>query len=95
MAKHPAKVSIYRIAKDLGMSPQATAHHVQALVDEGVVAQDEEGYCLNDCLRHPENHVEFLAPLVQSLAECNPTASEEVLTTLVEYLLALVTFEVT
>jgi DNA-binding IclR family transcriptional regulator len=94
MQHHAGAVSMYRIAQDLHTSSAKVHHHVAKLVEEGMVTCTDAGYVLNECLMHLDEHIEMLAPLVVDVACHNPAMTEEQLTTLLTYILTLMTIEV-
>lgn len=87
-------VSMYKVAKDLKMSSSHVYYHFQSLIESGVVLFDGKQYRINECFKCINDFLELLMPFFEAIIKTNPEFSEEQLTDIASYMLAITTIEV-
>jgi len=94
MTRYPQTVSMYRVAKDMGYSTPLLYHHFKTLIEQGIIEKIGNKYKVNACFDHLEDHIILLQEFIESIVHHNANFDEDSITSIIGYMLALLTIEV-
>lgn len=94
MMYYKEPISMYKVAKDLGMSTSGLYYHFTQLIDEKIIDSLNGKYIINSSLKYINIHAELLFPFIESVMKANPDLKPDELLNLISYMLAMLSIEV-